>query len=55
MCTECLRSPEIDPEVVMAGYGAGAGFHNEVNAIDVNSAEGNRLFVDIIEIGAVHS
>ena len=50
MCTKGLRSLEIDPEVVMAGYDAGAAFHNDVNASDAISAEGNRRFVHVCEI-----
>ena len=34
----------------MAGYGAEAAFRNDVN---VNGAEGNRRFVDIVEISPV--
>ncbi|TFD75016.1 hypothetical protein [Cryobacterium fucosi] len=37
----------------MAGYGAGAAFRNDVNAIDVTSAEGKRRLVDIVEISPV--
>ncbi|MBG6056708.1 hypothetical protein RCH16_001382 [Cryobacterium sp. MP_M5] len=34
----------------MAGYDAGAAIHNDVNASDAIRAEGNRRFVDTIEI-----
>ena len=34
----------------MAGYDAGAEFHNGVHTTDVNNAKGNRRFVDIVEI-----
>ena len=34
----------------MAGYDAGAAFHNDVNASDAISAEGNRRFVHVCEI-----